>query len=162
MTHLLEVKDLVTKFYTEQGVVNAVNGISYTLDEGESIAIVGESGSGKSVSVLSIMGLIPSPPGRVDSGQALFNGRDMLHMKSEELRHIRGREMAMVFQDPMTSLNPVFTIGDQIGEAVLAHEPASEATVRQRTIELLDDVGIVDAGRRPRRGRGHRRIPRPR
>ena len=109
MTHLLEVRNLVTKFYTEQGVVNAVNGISYTLDEGESIAIVGESGSGKSVGVLSIMGLIPSPPGRVDSGQALFNGRDMISMNHEELRHIRGREMAMVFQDPMTSLNPVLT-----------------------------------------------------
>jgi oligopeptide transport system ATP-binding protein len=142
MTHLLEVRDLVTKFYTEQGVVNAVNGISYTLDEGESIAIVGESGSGKSVGVLSIMGLIPSPPGRVDSGQALFNGRDMIHMKSEELRHIRGREMAMVFQDPMTSLNPVLTVGYQLTESLKLHLAMDDAQAKKRAAEMLELVGI--------------------
>jgi oligopeptide transport system ATP-binding protein len=142
MTHLLEVKDLVTKFYTEQGVVNAVNGISYTLDEGESIAIVGESGSGKSVGVLSVMGLIPSPPGRIDSGQAIFNGRDMIHMKSEELRHIRGREMAMVFQDPMTSLNPVLTVGYQLTESLKLHLAMDDSQAKKRAAEMLELVGI--------------------
>ena len=102
MTHLLEVKNLVTRFYTEDGVVHAVNGISYTLDEGESLGIVGESGSGKSVGVLSIMGLIPSPPGRVEEGEVIFNDRDLLQISSEEMRRIRGREVAMIFQDPMT------------------------------------------------------------
>ncbi len=142
MTHLLEVRELVTKFYTEQGVVNAVNGISYTLDEGESIAIVGESGSGKSVGVLSIMGLIPSPPGRVDSGEALFNGRDMIGMDPEELRHIRGREMAMVFQDPMTSLNPVLTVGFQLTESLKLHLGMDDNQAKKRAAEMLDLVGI--------------------
>ncbi len=121
MTHLLEVKNLVTRFYTEDGVVHAVNGISYTLDEGESLGIVGESGSGKSVGVLSIMGLIPNPPGRVEGGEVLFNDRDLLKISNEEMRRIRGREIAMIFQDPMTSLNPVLTIGRQMTESLKLH-----------------------------------------
>ena len=121
MTHLLEVKNLVTRFYTEDGVVHAVNGISYTLEEGESLGIVGESGSGKSVGVLSIMGLIPSPPGRVEEGEVIFDDRDLLQISNEELRRIRGREVAMIFQDPMTSLNPVLTIGRQMTESLKLH-----------------------------------------
>src|SRR5210317_436585 len=100
MAHLLEVRNLVTRFYTEDGIVHAVNGISYTLDEGESLGIVGESGSGKSVGVQSIMGLIPNPPGRVEGGEVMFVGRDLLQTSKEEVRRIRGREMAMIFQDP--------------------------------------------------------------
>src|SRR5690554_2849064 len=116
MAPLLEVRNLVTRFYTEQGVVNAVNGISYTIGEGESLAIVGESGSGKSVGVMSLMGLIPSPPGRIENGEVIFNGRDLLKLSQSEMRRVRGREISMVFQDPMTSLNPVLTIGRQMTE----------------------------------------------
>ena len=121
MTHLLEVNNLVTRFYTEAGVVHAVNGISYTLDEGESMGIVGESGSGKSVGVLSIMGLIPSPPGKVEDGEVLFGDRDILKLPDEQMRRVRGREIAMIFQDPMTSLNPVLTIGRQMTESLKLH-----------------------------------------
>ena len=118
MTHLLEVRNLVTRFYTEDGVVHAVNGISYTLDEGESLGIVGESGSGKSVGVLSIMGLIPNPPGRVEGGEVIFNDRDLLQISNEEMRRIRGREVAMIFQDPMTSLNPLQRIDAHFIETI--------------------------------------------
>ncbi len=145
MPKLLEVNGLVTKFYTEAGVVNAVNGISYSLGEGESMAIVGESGSGKSVSVLSIMGLIPTPPGRVDAGEANFNGRNMLALSTNELRDIRGREMAMVFQDPMTSLNPVLTVGRQLTEALKLHLGMDTNQANQRAAEMLDLVGIPNA-----------------
>lgn len=148
MTHLLEVKDLVTRFYTEDGVVHAVNGISYTLDEGESLGIVGESGSGKSVSVLSIMGLIPSPPGRVEGGEVIFNGRDLLQISSEEMRRIRGREVAMIFQDPMTSLNPVLTIGRQLTEALKLHLGMNDEQAKQRAVEMLELVGIPNAEKR--------------
>jgi len=142
MTHLLEVQNLVTKFYTEEGIVHAVNGISYTLDEGESLGIVGESGSGKSVSVLSIMGLIPSPPGRVVDGKAIYNDRDILSVSKAEMRNIRGREIAMVFQDPMTSLNPVLTIGRQLTESLRLHLNMSENLAKDRASEMLDLVGI--------------------
>ena len=108
---VLDVRDLVTKFYTDEGVFHAVNGISYTLNAGEAMAIVGESGSGKSVSVLSLMGLVASPPAVVEKGTALLNGRDILNLSPTELQRIRGREIAMVFQDSMTSLNPVLTVG---------------------------------------------------
>lgn len=145
MTHLLEIRDLVTKFYTEQGIVHAVNGISYTLDQGESMAIVGESGSGKSVSVLSIMGLIPSPPGKVEGGQAIYNGRDILKLSRSELRHVRGREIAMIFQDPMTSLNPVLTVGLQITEALKLHLGMNDDQAQQRAVEMLQLVGIPNA-----------------
>ncbi|RMG97955.1 MAG: ABC transporter ATP-binding protein [Chloroflexi bacterium] len=145
MSHLLEVKNLVTRFYTEDGIVHAVNGISYTLDEGESMAIVGESGSGKSVSVLSVMGLIPSPPGKVEAGEVILNGRDLLKLSPEEMRHIRGKEIAMVFQDPMTSLNPVLTIGRQMTEGIELHLGLSKEEASQRAAEMLSLVGIPNA-----------------
>jgi peptide/nickel transport system ATP-binding protein len=146
MTHLLEVKNLVTRFYTEEGTVHAVNGISYTLDKGESMAIVGESGSGKSVSVLSLMGLIPHPPGKVEGGEVLFNGRNLLQLSPRQVRDIRGREIAIVFQDPMTSLNPVLTIGLQLGEALERHLNMTQAAAKKRAVELLNLVGIPNAG----------------
>ena len=143
--HLLEVKNLVTRFDTEDGIVHAVNGISYTLDRGESMGIVGESGSGKSVSVLSITGLIPEPPGRIAAGEVIFDGRDLLQLKRAEMNRVRGREVAMVFQDPMTSLNPVLTIGRQLTEALEHHLSLSSTAARQRAVEMLDLVGIPDA-----------------
>lgn len=145
MTHLLEVNNLVTRFYTEQGIVHAVNGISYTLDQGESLAIVGESGSGKSVSVLSIMGLIPSPPGKVEDGTVIYNDRNILKLNRSEMRRIRGREIAMIFQDPMTSLNPVLTIENQITEALRLHLGMNDEQAKQRAIEMLQLVGIPNA-----------------
>ncbi len=148
MTHLLEVQDLVTKFYTEDGIVHAVNGISYTLDEGESLGIVGESGSGKSVGVLSVMGLIPSPPGKIESGKALLNGRDLLHLSKGELQNIRGKEVAMIFQDPMTSLNPVLTIGKQLTEAVKLHLGMDQESANKRAAEMMHLVGLPDAADR--------------
>ena len=148
MTHLLEVNNLVTRFYTEDGVVHAVNGISYTLDEGESLGIVGESGSGKSVGVLSVMGLIPQPPGRIEEGEVLFNGRDLLTISDEEMRQVRGREVAMIFQDPMTSLNPVLTVGRQLTEALKLHMGMNSNQAQERAAEMLAMVGIVDAEER--------------
>src|SRR5512144_1653054 len=118
MTTLLDVRNLKTKFYTQEGVVHAVNGISYTLDEGQTLGIVGESGCGKSVGVLSVMRLIPQPPGKITDGTVLYKGQDLLKLSGEEMRQVRGREIAMIFQDPMTSLNPVLTISTQIGEAL--------------------------------------------
>jgi oligopeptide transport system ATP-binding protein len=144
MSHLLEVRNLVTKFYTEEGIVNAVNGVSYTLDEGESMALVGESGCGKSVSVLSLMRLIPSPPGRIESGEVLYNGRDLLKVSNEEMRHIRGREIAMIFQDPLTSLNPVLTIGRQLTEGLKLHLSMDNHQANERAADLLAMVGIPD------------------
>ncbi|NIP55614.1 ABC transporter ATP-binding protein, partial [candidate division KSB1 bacterium] len=148
MSHLLEVRNLVTKFYTEEGIVNAVNGISYTLDEGESMALVGESGCGKSVSVLSLMKLIPTPPGKIVAGEVLFNGRDLLKVSNEEMRRIRGREIAMIFQDPLTSLNPVLTIGHQMTEGLKLHLGMDDRQADDRAIELLNLVGIADAPNR--------------
>src|SRR5262249_43934197 len=117
----MEVKDLVTRFYTQEGVVYAVNGVSYALNEGETLGIVGESGSGKSVHALSIMRLIPNPPGKIENGEVIFRGRDLLKLSNDEMRTVRGADIAMIFQDPMTSLNPVLTIGTQIGEALKLH-----------------------------------------
>ncbi len=148
MAHLLEVRNLVTRFYTEDGVVHAVNGISYTLDEGESLAIVGESGSGKSVGVLSIMGLIPNPPGRIEEGEVMFGGRDLVKLSRDEMRHIRGKEMALVFQDPMTSLNPVLTIGRQLTEALELHLGMNKEQSEARAAEMLVLVGIPNAADR--------------
>jgi oligopeptide transport system ATP-binding protein len=148
MTALLEVQDLTTRFHTMEGVVHAVNGISYTLDEGETLGIVGESGCGKSVSVLSVMGLIPDPPGKITAGQVLYQGRDVLQLDAAHMQHIRGREIAMVFQDPMTSLNPVLTIGHQIGEALTVHLGMDQVEARERAIELLNMVGIPQAADR--------------
>lgn len=148
MTHLLEVSDLTTRFYTPDGVVHAVNGISYTLAKGESMALVGESGCGKSVSALSLIGLVPSPPGVVEHGRVLFEGQDLLKLSDRELRRIRGREIAMIFQDPMTSLNPVLTAGRQVMEGLQMHLNLGRVEARQRALELLALVGIPDAERR--------------
>ncbi len=145
MTHLLEVNNLVTRFYTEAGVVHAVNGISYTLDEGESMGIVGESGSGKSVGVLSIMGLIPTPPGKVEDGEVIFGDRDILKLSNDQMRRVRGREIAMIFQDPMTSLNPVLTIGRQMTESLKLHLGMNDEQAKQRAVEMLELVGIPNA-----------------
>jgi oligopeptide transport system ATP-binding protein len=129
-------------------VVHAVNGITYHLKEGETLGIVGESGCGKSVGVMSIMRLIPMPPGKIVAGQVLFQGRDLLKVSDEEMRSVRGNKIAMIFQDPMTSLNPVLTIGRQVSEALELHLGMSRAEARQRTIELLEMVGIPSAGDR--------------
>lgn len=145
---LLEVKELKTRFSTPDGVVNAVNGISYSLEPGEAMGIVGESGCGKSVSVLSIMRIIPDPPGKIVGGEVLFEGRDLLKMGLRDLRAVRGNQIAMIFQDPLTSLNPVLTIGRQISEAVLLHTDKNKREARQRTVELLDMVGIPEAENR--------------
>jgi len=145
---LLEIKNLETKFYTVDGVVNAVNGISYAVDSGECFAIVGESGSGKSVGVLSILRLIPSPPGRIVRGQILFKGNDLLTLSADELRHVRGREISIIFQDPMTSLNPVMRVGRQITEALTFHLRLTQRQARSRAIELLATVGIPEPAKR--------------
>jgi oligopeptide/dipeptide ABC transporter ATP-binding protein len=139
---LLVVKDLVTTFSTDRGVVRAVDGVSFSLAERSTLGIVGESGCGKSVMSLSIMGLLPSPPGRIERGSIEFNGRDLTKLPQRELRNLRGREIAMIFQEPMSSLNPVFTIGAQIMEAIERHQGLSHAAARTRAIELLHLVGI--------------------
>jgi len=145
MTSLLEVKGLKTRFFTQDGVVQAVNGVSYVLGEGEALGIVGESGCGKSVSVLSIMRLIPDPPGKIVGGEVMFEGRDLLKMTPDEVRDIRGNKIAMIFQDPMTSLNPVLTIGRQVSEALELHLGMDKKEARRRTVELLEMVGIPEA-----------------
>jgi peptide/nickel transport system ATP-binding protein/oligopeptide transport system ATP-binding protein len=128
--------------------VYAVNGVNYTLHEGETLGVVGESGSGKSVHALAMMGLIPRPPGRIESGQVLFEGRDLLKLTDDQMRLVRGKEIAMIFQDPMTSLNPVLTIGTQITEALRLHLGMNNSQARKRAAELLDLVGIPDASKR--------------
>jgi oligopeptide transport system ATP-binding protein len=145
MDELLQIKDLTTRFYTEDGVVYAVNGISYTLEEGEILGVVGESGCGKSVHALSIMGLIPQPPGKIEKGEVFFDGRDLLKASQNELRDIRGSQIAMVFQDPMTSLNPVYTVGFQITEALNIHKGMGNEEAREVAGDLLDQVGIPAA-----------------
>jgi oligopeptide transport system ATP-binding protein len=145
---LLQVKDLKTRFHTPEGTVYAVNGISYDLHEGETLAVVGESGCGKSVSMMSILGLIPVPPGEIASGTALYRGQDLLKMTELELESVRGKEIAMIFQDPMTSLNPVLTIGKQIIESLEKHLGMDLEHATERAVELLEWVGIPDAGRR--------------
>ncbi len=148
MAALLEVKDLRTQFHTREGLVYAVNGITYDLAEGETLGIVGESGCGKSVSVLSLLRLIPEPPGKIAGGQAIFQDKDLLKMPPEEIRHVRGAQIAMVFQDPMTSLNPVLTIGRQLTEALELHLGMNKQQSRQRAAELLSMVGIPQAADR--------------
>ena len=147
-TRMLEVKGLETRFYTQDGVVKAVNGISYNLNEGETLAIVGESGCGKSVGVMSLLRLIPEPPGKITGGEALFMGRDLLAMGKNDIRQVRGKEIAMIFQDPMTSLNPVLTIGRQITEALELHVAMDKHQAKDRAIELLDLVNIPEAAQR--------------
>jgi peptide/nickel transport system ATP-binding protein len=144
---LLEVKDLKTYFSTDDGVVKAVDGVSFSVDKGETLGIVGESGSGKSVTCLTIMGL-NNPKNTMSQGQALFNGEDLLTASSKRLREIRGNDIAMVFQDPMTSLNPVHTVGTQLVEAVQLHRDVTKKQAKDRALELLKQVGIPRAERR--------------
>jgi len=139
---ILQVEDLRTHFTTDDGVVRAVDGVSFEVRAGETLALVGESGSGKSVTALSILRLVPEPPGRIVSGRVLFQGRDLLALPPAEMRRVRGREISMVFQEPMTSLNPVFTCGDQIVEALVLHERLRGGAARARAVELLRLVGI--------------------
>lgn len=148
MGTLIEVSDLKTHFFTHDGVVKAVDGISYDVKEGETVALVGESGCGKSVSVLSIMRLIPQPQGRIMGGRVVFDGKDLLKLDNEEIRRIRGKEIAMIFQEPMTSLNPVLTIGRQLTEALEIHMNMDKDEAKNRAVELLGLVGIPDAEQR--------------
>jgi oligopeptide transport system ATP-binding protein len=148
MPHLLEVNNLQTYFYTAEGVVKAVDGVSFTLDERETLGIVGESGSGKSVTAMSIMRLIASPPGKVVGGEILYRGENLLNYSREDMRHIRGKEISMIFQDPMTSLNPVLKVSTQIGESLQLHMGMTQAQARARTVELLKLVGIPSAQER--------------
>ncbi len=145
MAPLVQVKNLRTEFDTQEGIVHAVNGISYDLEEGETLGIVGESGCGKTVSVLSIMRLIAQPPGRIADGEVLFEGKDLLQISEQEMRKVRGNRIAMIFQDPMTSLNPVLTIGRQITEALELHLGMSHEEAHERAIELLQLVDIPEA-----------------
>ena len=148
MAKLLEVKNLQTQFLTSAGVVRAVDGVSYDINEGETVALVGESGCGKSVSALSIMRLVAEPAGRIVGGEILFKGRDLLKLTEEEMRDVRGRDIAMVFQEPMTSLNPVLTIGRQLTEGLEIHLAMAPEAARARAVELLGLVGIPDPARR--------------
>ncbi len=145
---ILEVQGLKTYFYTQGGVVRAVDGVSFDVRQGETVALVGESGCGKSVSALSIMRLIPDPPGRILEGRITFQGRDLRQLGSEAMRKVRGREIAMVFQEPMTSLNPVLTIGRQLTEALEEHLQLGLAEAERRSVDFLNLVGIPDAKRR--------------
>jgi oligopeptide transport system ATP-binding protein len=148
MPTILEVTDLKTHFATPEGTVYAVNGISYKLNEGETLAVVGESGCGKTVSMLSILGLIPIPPGKIVSGRALYWDKDLLQMSESQLEQVRGKEIAMIFQDPMTSLNPVLTVRRQITETLQVHMGMKAQHATQRAVQLLEKVGISDASRR--------------
>jgi oligopeptide transport system ATP-binding protein len=148
MEPLLKIKDLRTRFHTEDGIVKAVNGISYSMDVGDILGVVGESGCGKSVHALSIMRLIQIPPGEIESGEVWFDGRDLLKLSNAEIRQVRGRDIAMVFQDPMTSLNPVYTVGFQIVEAIQLHKGMEKNKALDRAAELLDLVGIPEARQR--------------
>src|SRR5206468_1872309 len=144
---LLEVKDLRTSFHTEDGIVGAVDGVSFEVEKGQTLGIVGESGSGKSVTCLTIMGL-NARTNTISSGQALWKGTDLLKMSTRQLRNIRGDDIAMIFQDPMTSLNPVKTIGAQLIEAILLHRDVSKRQAKSRALELLKAVGIPRPERR--------------
>ena len=145
MPKLLEVKNLRTYFYTQEGVVRAVDGVSWDLDEGETLGLVGESGCGKSVTAMSILRLIPNPPGRIVEGEIIFEGKDLLKLNNQEIRQIRGNRIGMIFQEPMTSLNPVLTIGNQLTEAIRLHMGLDEQEANARGVELLELVGIPEA-----------------
>ena len=145
---LLSIRGLRTYFYTESGVAKAVDGVDLDIRHGEVLGLVGESGSGKSVTALSILRLIPDPPGKIEAGEIVFNGQDLLKLPWEDVRAIRGKDISMVFQEPMTSLNPVFTIGMQVTEVILAHENVSKDEARRRAIDILTEVGIPDPATR--------------
>ena len=142
MSKLLEVKNLRTYFYTDDGIAKAVDDVSFDLNMGETLGIVGESGCGKSVTALSIMRLIPDPPGKIAGGEILFKGQDIVTMSEKDMRSIRGNDIGMIFQEPMTSLNPVFTCGDQIEEVIILHQKLSKAEAKEKAIEMLNLVGI--------------------
>ena len=148
MAPLLEVRNLETQFKTQDGVVKAVNNVSFYVNRSETLGIVGESGSGKSVTSLSVMRLIPNPPGRITGGEVVFDGQDILKISEEKMRELRGNRIAMIFQDPMTSLNPVLNIGQQITESLILHLKLSAREARDRAIELLNMVGIPGAAKR--------------
>ncbi|MCA1688679.1 MAG: ABC transporter ATP-binding protein, partial [Actinobacteria bacterium] len=144
---MLEVNNLKTHFKTQDGVVKAVDGVSFSLDPGETLGIVGESGSGKSVTSLSIMQLNPKPPAEYPEGEILFEGQNLLEASDKRMQKIRGNDIAMIFQDPMTSLNPVFTVGNQIREAIRIHQNVSKTEAQERTVQVLRDVGIANPER---------------
>ncbi|MRG73169.1 ATP-binding cassette domain-containing protein [Alphaproteobacteria bacterium HT1-32] len=148
MGTLLDIKNLQTHFFTSAGTVKAVDGVSYTVDEGETVAVVGESGSGKSVTALSILQLVAKPPGEIVGGEIFFEGRDLLKLSDAEVRDIRGQEISMIFQEPMTSLNPVLSIGQQLTETMLAHLDITEEEANSRAVAYLDKVGISEPERR--------------
>ena len=139
---MLSVEDLKVYFFSDERVARAVDGVSYAVRNGETVCLVGESGCGKTVSALAIMRILPMPPGRIMGGRILFNGQNLLDLDEEEMQKVRGKQMAMIFQEPMTSLNPVFTVEDQIGEAIMVHENISQEELRRRCVQLLRDVGI--------------------
>jgi oligopeptide transport system ATP-binding protein len=145
---ILNVQGLETQFRTDEGTVHAINGVSFTIDEGETVGVVGESGCGKSVTMLSVLRLIPTPPGEITAGTAEFHGQDLLKMKDDEIRHVRGAQISMIFQDPMTSLNPVLTIGKQLTEPMLLHLGMTKQQANNRAVELLEMVGISGARER--------------
>jgi oligopeptide/dipeptide ABC transporter ATP-binding protein len=145
---LIEIRDLHTQFFTDDGLARAVDGVSYALARGETVGVVGESGCGKSVTALSILRLIPDPPGKIVAGEILFEGTNLLDLSSAEMRRIRGNDISMIFQEPMTSLNPVFTIGNQIAEAVRLHQGLSNREAMNKATEMLTLVGIPEPARR--------------
>jgi len=144
MAELIQVKNLRTSFFTPEGEVRAVDGVSFSIGEGKTLGLVGESGCGKSVTALSIMRLVPSPPGKIVDGEIVYRGQDLLKLNGTAMRKIRGNEISMIFQEPMTSLNPVFTIGDQIGEAIRLHQGLGKRETREKTIEMLRLVKMAD------------------
>ena len=148
MKTLLEIKNLKTHFFTHEGTVKAVDGVSFIIKQGETLGIVGESGSGKSVTALSVMKLIPHPPGKIIEGEIYFEGKDLLKLDDKEIRKIRGKKISMIFQEPMTSLDPVFTIGHEIGEAIQLHQRLNKKEARKKSIEILKIVGIPDVEKR--------------
>ncbi|MEU2434812.1 ABC transporter ATP-binding protein [Streptomyces rubradiris] len=147
---LLEVRDLHVEFRTRDGVARAVNGVGYAVDEGETLAVLGESGSGKSVTAQAVMGILDTPPGRITGGRVLFQGRDLLTLKERERRRIRGAAMAMIFQDALSALNPVLSVGDQLGEMFVVHRGMSRKDARARAVELMERVRIPAAAQRVR------------
>ena len=149
MAKLLEVKNLITQFKVDKTkIISAVDKVSFSIDEGETLAIVGESGSGKSVTALSVMQLVPNPPGHIEGGEIFFQGEDLLKMSPAQMREVRGNKISMIFQEPMTSLNPVYTIGEQITEAIRLHLKLSKKDAEARAVELLRKVEIPDAEKR--------------